>query len=125
MMDAIFILGIAAGLYVLWKTSQADLLRMVKGSRQAQGTVVRHLFEDGDGYVPVYVFSDGVARHEVRGFSTSITPNPAVGSPVTLIWPAGHPMLARTPQPFQKTMYYGASAAWIALCYELLTGNLL
>lgn len=125
MVDAIFILGIALGFYILWKTSQVDLLRIVKGSRRARGTVVRHLFQDGDGYVPVYGFSDGASRHEVRGFFASITPRPAIGAPVMLIYPAGHPLLARPPQPFQKAMFYSASFAWIALFYELLTGNLL
>lgn len=124
MLDAIFILGLGVGFYVLARVGYPDALRMLKGTRRAYGVVASHLVQDG-GFLAVIAFEDGPHRREVRATFNSATPSPPLGTRVALQWPAGHPQLARPHQPFRIGMFYVFALLWIALFYDLLTGDLL
>ena len=124
MLDAIFILGIAAGLYVLVRVGWPDFLRLVKGTRRAFGTVSSHVLEDG-GFLAVISFEDGSIQRETRAAFNSAVPDPPLGAKVLLQWPAGYPQLARPRAPFKTGVFYVFACLWIALFYDLLTGKLL
>lgn len=107
------------GIYALWVVGWSDFLRLVQGVRYTRGIVVRHV-SSASGLVPVYEFGhDGIMR-EATGRVGHTSPQPPVGSSSPLSYPKRRPDLARTPEPFARSIMYAGFAAWLGFFTDLL-----
>lgn len=107
------------GLYGLWVVGWSDFLRLAQGVRHVRGKVVRHV-PDAAGYLPVYEFDHGGIMREVTGKVGHTSPKPPVGNSSPLSYPKRRPDLARTPDPFARSIMYAGFAAWLGFFTDLL-----
>ena len=89
-------------LFSLWAIARHDWLRLTRPSRRVVGEVIGHRTRlDGESrnFAAIYRFTAEDAVHEVQDMVLNAAPRPAVGSLRELVYPAGHPELARPPRP--------------------------
>lgn len=121
MVEFIAIAAILVGIYGLWVVGWNDFLRLVQGTYFVRGTLARHI--DGDeGFVAVYEFDHGGIMREAHGRVAHPSPTPPIGTTSLLSYPKRRPDLARTPEPFGRSIMYIGFAIWLGIFTDLLFG---
>lgn len=121
MVQAIAIPATLIGLYALWVVGRIDFLRLIQGVYHTRGRVVRHVSGDG-GFVAVYAFDHAGIGQEAKARLAFPKPEPAVGTSSLLSYPKRRPDLARTPEPFARSIMYAGFAAWLGFFSDLWLG---
>ena len=119
--------GIIMCLLCLWAIGRHDWLRLTGISRQVTAEVIGHrLVADGHDrdHAAIYRFSAEGREHEVTDMVCHSTPQPAVGTQVQLVYPVGHPELARPPRPFTWLAVYSALVLMLGILVAKALGLL-
>lgn len=120
METAILLTGLFLCLVTLWLLGRRDWVRLTRPRRRVTASVTGHRMtrDDATSYSAIYAFTDESGRHEVTDAVYEATPRPPVGTVCELVYPAGHPELARPPRPLLWLFVYvfcaGCAVAIIA-----------
>jgi hypothetical protein len=104
-----------------------DDIRRIRGTRhQVHAQVVDHaghLHTGVHSYSAVYEFVDETgASHRATDEVRTGTPYPALGTSVILVYPAGHPILARRHRPGLRIFVYAVLIGFFVMSFGLATG---
>lgn len=100
METVILSVGLFLCLACLWLLGRRDWLRIARPSRRVTASVTGHRVshDDGTSYSAIYAFTDESGGHEVIDAIYEPVPRPPVGTICELVYPEGHPDLARPPR---------------------------
>ncbi len=101
MRDVFIWASVALCVFSLVMIARLDWLRLTLPRRRVIARVTGHRLvsdTDGTGYSAIYVFEAEGGSHEVIDQVISSRRQPDPGSLIELVYPAGHPALARKPR---------------------------
>jgi len=124
METAILSVGLLLCLTTLWLLGRRDWLRLTLPRRRVTASVTGHRVsrDDGTSYSAIYAFADESGSHEVIDAVYEAAPRPPIGTVCELVYPAGHPELARPPRPVLWLFVYLVCGGCVAAIAARMLG---
>jgi uncharacterized membrane protein YccC len=116
--------GIAIGVFALWALARHDWLRLTRKSQTVTAEIVDHHETRDEGrpmFAPIYRFLENGRSYDVVDAVLKNRRTPPIGTKRILVFPQGHPELARPP----RWLMWIAVYLFLAIAIGMLAAHLL
>jgi hypothetical protein len=117
--------GIGICLFVIWGLAHYDWLHLTKIKKRVVAIVTGHRETTTDGHTrwaAIYRFRDEAGWHEIVDHFYKLNPEPPIATNVALVYPIGHPSLARPPRHWLWWGMYAVMFIMLAMLVAKLLG---